>query len=76
MKNECECQVTYCVLSETDSDGICHYSVICKGTFGEELCCISDISRNEKRAVDFCTFLNRNKISVVHFYDVFDDFFA
>lgn len=63
-------------MSETDGEGVCRYSVLCKGIFGENLGLISDISRDEKRAVDFCDFLNRNKISAVHFYDVFDDFFA
>ncbi len=72
MKNECECKFTYFVSDENDG----WYSVVCKASTGEKVDCIRNISRDEKTTVDFCEFLNRNKISAVHFYDVFDDFFA
>lgn len=50
------------------------YSVVCK--MGENVIAqIDDICDDKKKSEEFCQLLNENKISPVHFFDVFEDYF-
>lgn len=68
--------IKYVMFSDLNSVASAYYSVACVDKEGKEIEVIKDISKDKKAVEDFCELLNRNKISPVHFYDMFEDYFA
>ncbi len=56
-----------------ENEDTASYSVVClqDGTIVEE---INDIRADKSELEKFCDLLNRNKVSPIHFFDVFEDY--
>ena len=61
------------IISYGDNDSF--YSVKCINSQNETVFLAKDVSTVKNRVQDFCSFLNRNCVSPVHFYDVFEEYF-
>lgn len=61
------------VVEESENDGF--YSVAFINEESEKIINIKDVSVDKEKVIRFCEYLNKNKVSVIHLIDVFEEYF-
>lgn len=61
------------VVKKSENAGF--YSVAFVNEESQEIINIKDVSVDKEKTIRFCEYLNENKVSVIHLFDVFEEYF-
>ena len=61
------------VVKKSENTGF--YSVAFVNEESQEIINIKDVSVDKEKTIRFCEYLNENKVSVIHLFDVFEEYF-